>query len=140
MSERWAVDASLALAWVHPHQASDKTDALLRRLTEGVTLVVPALWFLEVANALLVLERRRKIRSEERREALATVRALNMTVDLEGVAAAFVQVSDLAEKHGISVYDAAYLELALREHLPLGTVDASLQEAARRAGVNLLVS
>ena len=71
MSRRWVSDPSLALAWIHPHQASGKTDTLLHRLREGITLIVPALWFLEIANALLVLERWRKIGPHERREALA---------------------------------------------------------------------
>jgi predicted nucleic acid-binding protein len=140
MSRRWVIDASLGLAWIHPHQASAQTDTLLREVGTGITLLVPALWFLEVANALLVLERRRRIKGDERREALATLRALNINADFEGVTSAFGHLSDLAEKHRLSVYDAAYLELAMREHLPLGTVDAALQEAAGRVGVNLLVS
>jgi predicted nucleic acid-binding protein len=124
------IDASLALAWIHPQQASERTDAILLKLKEGATLVVPALLFLEVANALLILERRRKLRSEERHEAIASLRALNFAVDFEGAALAFGRISELAEKHHLSVYDATYLELALREHLPLGTVDERLQEAA----------
>lgn len=139
MSTRWVVDASLALSWVHPHQATDKTDALLQRLKDGVNLVVPALWFLEVANALLVLERRRRIRGDERREALAALQALNLTTDSSETVLTFGRVSDLAEKHKLSVYDATYLELALREHLPLGTTDAALRQAARAARVKLLL-
>jgi len=139
VSLRWVVDASLGLAWVHPHQATVETDRLLRRLTEGVTLVVPALWFQEMANALLVLERRRKLRAEERREALATLGGLNVTVDFEGATLAFGKVSEMAERCGLSVYDATYVELALRDGLPLGTTDEALRKAARQSGIPLLI-
>jgi predicted nucleic acid-binding protein len=120
-------------------QRGAHADNLLRRLTEGVTLVLPALWFQEMANALLVLDRRRKLKAEERRQALATLCGLNVTVDLEGAALAFGKVSELAERCGLSVYDATYLELALRDGLPLGTTDAALRKAARQSGIPLLI-
>lgn len=138
MSRRWVVDASLALAWVLPGQATPRTDALLESVREGVTLRVPALWFQEVANALLVLQRRRKLKPDERVEVLRTLRTLNLEVDPEGALLAFDRVSELAETHGLSIYDATYLELARRENLPLGTCDQALRRAARSCGVNLL--
>ena len=139
MSERWVIDASVGLAWVHPAQATEESDGLLRQLKQGVTLVVPGLWFQETANALLVLERRKKLKADERREALVTLRALNTKPDFEGTYLAFGKVSELAELHGLSIYDATYLELALREQAPLGTKDAPLQKAAKNSGVPLLL-
>ena len=70
MSARLVIDASLALAWVLPSQATKTTDELLEEVEAGARPVVPSLWPLEVANALLVLERRRKLRSDDRKEAL----------------------------------------------------------------------
>ena len=139
MSERWVIDASIGLAWVHPGQADERTDALLLQLKTGVGLLVPALWFQEMANALLVLERRKRLQTHERREALALLRTLNVEPDLQGACLAFDKLTELAELHSLSVYDATYLELALRERLPLGTKDASLRAAAKKCGAALLL-
>lgn len=137
MSQRVVIDASIALAWVHPAQATQATDELLEEVGRGTRVVVPALWKVEVANALLVLERRKKLRRDERIEALATLQALNASVDEEGHRFAFTTVPELAVTHGLSAYDASYLELALRERLPLGTKDEPLRQAASRAGVGV---
>lgn len=138
MSDRWVIDASIGLAWVHPGQANADTDALLQQLKTGVGLVVPSLWFQEMANALLVLERRKRLKADERREALALLRTLNIETDPLGASLAFEKLSELAELHSLSVYDATYLELAMRERLPLVTKDASLRTAAKKCGVTLL--
>ena len=90
---------------------------------------------MEVANALLVLERRKKLKRDERLEALEMLRALNADVDEEGHRFAFTRVTELAEQHGLSVYDATYLELALRKRVPLATKDGNLRHAATKAGV-----
>lgn len=138
-AKRWVADASLGLAWVHPGQATEETGKLLECLKRGTELVVPALWFLEMANALLVLERRGKLGNEERQEALLALSALPIKVDLEGHLKAFGETSKLAAAHGLSIYDATYLELARRVRLPLGTKDAALQEAARKCAIGLIL-
>ena len=132
-----SIDASIGLAWVHPDQATPVTDALLEEIEHGARVVVPALWFLEIANALLVLERRKKLKRNERLEALASLQALNPVVDEEGHRFAFTKVSELAVAHGLSVYDATYLELAQRERLPLATKDEPLRQAALKASVRV---
>jgi predicted nucleic acid-binding protein len=104
-------------------------------VARGHRFCVPTLWLLEVANALLALERRRKLQRPERTEALELLRALGPVLDEDGARQAFGRVSELAAEHDLSVYDATYLELALRESLPLVTKDAGLRAAARRAGV-----
>jgi predicted nucleic acid-binding protein len=128
-------DASVAIGWVHPAQATTATDAMLEAIAEGATLEVPALWPLEVANALTVLTRRRKLTVDERDIALTWLRALPIRVDQETAALAFSRLAELAEHHELSVYDAAYLELAQRRRLPLGCKDGSLRDAAKRARV-----
>ena len=132
------IDASLAIAWVHPGQASPSTDALLADVGRGTPIVVPALWSVEVANALLVLQRRKKLRTDERLTALAALRGLNVSVDHEMSALAFTEVSALASELGLSVYDAVYLELALRLKLPLACKDGSLRDAAKRRRAKVL--
>jgi len=131
------VDASVAVGWVHPAQATTETDAMLDAIAGGATLEVPALWPLEVANALLVLVRRRKLTEEERQTGLGWLRGLPLRIDQEMAVLAFSRLSELSTKHRLSVYDAAYLDVAQRRKLPLGCKDGPLQEAAKHAGVRL---
>jgi len=133
----FVADASVAIGWVHPAQATPQTEAMLDAIADGATLEVPALWALEVANALLVLARRRKLTEDERQAALGWLRGLRVRVDHEVSELAFSRLSDLAAAHRLSVYDAAYLELATRRRLVLGCKDGPLRGAARQAGVNL---
>lgn len=135
---RFVLDASVAVAWVHPGQATGGTSALLGSIEEGATAVVPALWALEVANALLGLERRKKLTRTDRERALALLRDLPIEVDHEQARLAFGELSALATARALSVYDAAYLELALRLKAPLACKDGPLRQAAAKSGVDLL--
>ena len=119
MSAGWVIDSSVGLGWVHHDQATPETNKVLAEVEGGITVVVPSLWFLEIANGLLVLQRRKKITGAERKSALETLARLNLTVDDEAGRVAFQQTSELAEKHGLSIYDATYLEVALRRKLAL---------------------
>lgn len=139
MSEGFIADSSVGVAWAVPSQASEATDQLLDEVAAGRPLVVPSLWPFEVANALLVLLRRRKILTEERDRALDALARLSMMVDDEGPRHAFQSTSDRAAEHGLSVYDAAYLELALRRKLPLASRDDALCNAAKGCRVKLLL-
>jgi predicted nucleic acid-binding protein len=133
----FVVDASVAVAWVHPAQATTETAGMLASLAQGVVLEVPALWPLEVANALTGLERRGKLTKSERQSALEWFRVLPVKLDHEMAGLAFSRLSELAALHTLSVYDAAYLELALRRKLPLGCKDGPLRAAARKCGAAL---
>lgn len=132
------VDASIAIAWVHPGQATPQTDALLAAIGQGVRVFAPALWPLEVANALLALERRKKLQADERMAGLAALRALPVTLDHEMSTLALTALSTLADELALSVYDAAYLELAIRLKLPLACKDGPLVDAARRRRVKVI--
>ena len=134
MSDTFVVDASIGFSWVYPSQASDETDQLLAQVEAGATVVVPSLWFLEVANGLLAAQRRKLLTTAERKEALSKLTNLSLTVDEETGQAAFRKTSDLAEKYGLSVYAAAYLEAAIRRKLPLASRDEPLRAAAKRCG------
>jgi predicted nucleic acid-binding protein len=133
----FVADASVAVGWVHPAQATSQTTAMLDAIAEGTTLEVPAIWPLEVANALLVLARRRKLTESERQTGLGWLRGLPLRIDQDGASLAFSQLSELASAYHLSVYDAAYLELAQRRKLALGCTDGPLRKAAARAGVSV---
>ena len=137
MTRAFVADASVAIGWVHPSQATVHTGAMLDAIAEGATLEVPALWPLEVANVLSVLQRRRKLTEDERQAGLGWLRGLPLRIDHEMAVLAFSRLSELASAHQLSVYDAAYLELAQRRRLVLGCKDGPLRTAARRAGVSL---
>ncbi|MBI4472282.1 MAG: type II toxin-antitoxin system VapC family toxin, partial [Acidobacteria bacterium] len=117
---------------------SRRVGMLLKQMESGAVVVVPPLWFWEVANGLLAAQRRKLLTAAERRKSLQKLSLLNVSVDDEATRIAFDKTSQLAEKHGLSVYDAAYLELALRRKLSLGSRDQALLKAAKRSGVKLL--
>jgi len=134
----WVIDSSVGFAWVHPDQATTATDQLLDEVVNGTTVVVPVLWFVEMANGLLILQRRKRITGAERRTALRTLSDLTLIVDEEAGRAAFRKTSELAEKHGLTVYDATYLEVAVRRKLSLATRDSVLKAAAKHCGLGIL--
>lgn len=137
MTRAFVADASVAVGWVHPAQATRQTAAMLDAIADGATLEVPALWPLEVANALIVLVRRRKLSEGERQAGLGWLRGLRLRIDHDMSSLALSRLSELAVAHQLSVYDAAYLELAQRRALVLGCKDGALRKAARHAGVSL---
>lgn len=137
MTRAFIADASVAVGWVHPGQATRQTAGMLDAIAEGAVVEVPALWPLEVANALTVLVRRGKLTEDERETAWGWLRGLPLRVDHEMASLAFSKLSELASAHTLSVYDSAYLELAQRRKLVLGCKDGPLRKAARRCGVRL---
>jgi predicted nucleic acid-binding protein len=134
----FVVDASVGFAWVYPGQATPESDQLLEEVAAGVTVVVPSLWFLEMANVLLIAQRRHRITATQKKAALEKLTAMQFIVDEQGVRNAFGKVSDLADKHGLSAYDAVYLEVAARRSLTLASRDEPLRIAAKRSGLALL--
>lgn len=138
MTKEFVVDASIGIAWVHPAQATTESQALLDAIADGAVARAPALWPLETANALLVLTRRGKLTEEERVNGLTALARLSVVLDHETAGLAFGKLSELAARLGLSVYDAAYLELALRRKLPIACKDGPLRTAAKRARVKPL--
>lgn len=133
----FVVDASVALAWCFEDEITPFTEAMLER-TRLNGAVVPVHWPLEMANALLIGERRQRL-TEAKAASLAHILGeLPIAVDDGAISGALTAVLALGRLHGLSAYDAAYLELAAREGLPLATRDARLRDAAARVGVPLL--
>jgi predicted nucleic acid-binding protein len=129
----FVIDASVVVAWalqeVHP------TAALALARIENDQALAPALWWFEVRNGLIVNERRGRIPEARTLEFLQELKEIAVAVD---VAPLEDQVLTLTRRHGLTVYDAAYLELALRAALPLATLDMALVRAARTEGVQLI--
>ena len=130
------LDASTALGWMVDAPAPLVSLRALRLLQSGTIGVVPDLWYYEVSNALIMAERRGR----------ATAQLVSAHVDDIERLAAFLEVSPTtpsaliaaARQSGLTAYDAAYFELALRRNLPLATLDDKLRAAAQKAGVELL--
>ena len=131
------LDSSATLAWIY----SEETTEAIRQVFDIVAedgATVPTLWRLEVANSLTVAVRRRRIDAEFRRAALADLALLDITTDPHTDDRAWGETLDLADRFRLSVYDAAYLELAQRRTLPLATLDEALCSAAAALGVRVL--
>jgi predicted nucleic acid-binding protein len=128
------IDSSSALSWCFEDEASPGSDALFERVRDHGA-VVPELWHLEVANVLLQAEKRGRITVADVAMRLALIAELPITTDNETTARAWREILPLARAEGLTTYDAAYLELAIRRGLPLMTKDAGLIATAGRSGV-----
>jgi predicted nucleic acid-binding protein len=133
----FVIDASVALAWCFDDEATAATRALLDRF-DREHAEVPSLWHLELANALISAERKRRITAARASEFVALIGGLPIRIDEQTPNQALGTVLDLARSEQLSAYDASYLELAMRRGLPLATRDDDLLRAGQRMGVTLL--
>jgi predicted nucleic acid-binding protein len=139
----FVLDCSMTMAWVFSDEANEFTEALRESLLKE-NAVAPALWPIEVGNVLLVAMRRGRIVREDWVRIREDLSALPIDIDPDSYERVLDTVLDtvlpIADEHGLSVYDAMYLELALRRGLPLATLDRKLVEAANTAGIETLCS
>jgi predicted nucleic acid-binding protein len=133
----WVVDSSIALAWALPDETSKEADRFLSRISMKSILWVPALWWYEMANALLMAQRRKRLGEVEKIRLMELYGRLPIRTDVALDSDIVWRLHTLAMEHNLSAYDAAYLELAQRRGLGLATVDRPLRVAAQRAGVKL---
>jgi len=134
---RFILDASVTLCWCFENQATEYSEAIFERLARGEEVSVPFIWPLEVANVLVTAERRKALKLAQVTSFLEELSAWPIQVDTLGVDRAFQQILSTARYYNLSTYDAAYLELAVREGLPLATTDDDLRKAANAAGVKI---
>ncbi len=134
----FVVDASTAMAWCFEDEASSWTDGLLERLRQGDRIAVPAHWPAEVLNGLLFASRRKRIKPDHPTLLSDELSRLPIETEPPFAASQAGTVLALSERYGLTVYDTAYLELAHRRQLPLGTLDTDLRKAAQAEGVLLL--
>ena len=133
----FVIDTSLTVAWVYEDERTGDIELLLDRVhQEGAE--VPAIWRLEVANALQQGVKRRRIDMRRRTEAFAMLDALNISIDPQTDQYAWADTIELADRFQLTSYDASYLELAQRRELPLATLDKDLRAAGKKLGIPLL--
>jgi len=132
----FVLDTSVAMAWCFEDETTKATEAVLDRLADDPA-VVPTLWELEVANVLLVGERRGRLTEAQVTRFISLLASLPINLDL--AAPAMTTVLAAGRQHRLSAYDAAYLALAARDGIPLATMDRGLRAAARAAGVPLVI-
>ena len=128
------LDCSVTMSWCFDDEADQYSDKVLDALVGGEA-AVPAIWPLEVGNVLLVAERRRRLTEAAALKFVELLKALPIRVDEKSSARALGQVLSLGRQHGLSTYDAAYLELAIRLGAPLATKDRALKAACHKSGV-----
>jgi predicted nucleic acid-binding protein len=134
--EGLVIDSSVSIAWCFPNEQDQYSQTVLDALASECAYVHD-FWHVEVANTLLVGERRKRSTQANTATWLGFLSSLPITVDDETRARAFGNTLSLARDHGLSACDAAYLELAMRWRLPLATLDDKLKAAAQAVGVPL---
>ena len=133
----FVLDNSVAMAWCFHDEQAPPVMELLDRVTE-TGAIAPTLWPLEALNGLYVAERRRRITHDQREQMAGFLRDLPVRLDGGAADRAWTALAALADRFTLSLYDAAYLELAQRRNLPLATRDAALGRAAHAVSVEVL--
>ena len=133
----FVLDCSVAMSWIFQDEATDATDTIRDRLIDDVAHV-PSLWSIEVANVLAVATRRGRIAESDWTVIQYALSRLPIETDGKTHEYALSNALPLAHRHGISVYDAVYLELAIRLKTPLATFDKQLRIACEAEGIEIL--
>jgi len=136
-SAGFVVDSSVAMTWLFKDEATAHTVQLLDRL-EAEVAVVPAWWYVELTNVMAIAERKGRIAPANTVRFIDELEHLDIEVDADAPARSFSHLLPLCRAHRLTSYDAIYLDLAVRRHLPLATLDEELRKAAKKAGVALL--
>lgn len=133
----FVLDNSVSMSWLL--NAGKPADLAYARKVLGAlkadSALVPNLWSLEAANVVARLEAKGLVSEAQAQAFIATLLRLPIATDSATASHALGETLNLARRYKLSAYDAAYLELAMREALPLATLDADLDKAARKAGV-----
>jgi predicted nucleic acid-binding protein len=120
---RFVLDCSVAISWCFSDESNSYADAVLVLLTEDAEAVVPGIFWLEIVNVLLVSERRKRITAQQITEALTLLRSLPISVSSDVSPQSTDTLLTIARENNLAAYDAAYLELTIRENLLLATID-----------------
>jgi predicted nucleic acid-binding protein len=137
MIATFIIDCSIAMAWCFEDEATPKSAKILDRL-EDESALVPPLWYLEVVNVLAMAEKRKRISTEKSDEFLSMLQKLDIEIDDAPADRAFTHLLPLCRSHRLTSYDSVYLDLALRNKLPLASLDDDLRRSAKSLGVQLL--
>ena len=135
---RFVVDASVVLTWCFPDENAAVAERVGLMFKRGDNAVAPAFWPHEVLNALLVGEKRKRISADLMRTFLADLATLPIVLENSPADAVFLRIASLSRQYGLTAYDAAYLDLAQVNGLPLATLDEDLMRACRKASIELI--
>jgi predicted nucleic acid-binding protein len=135
---RFVVDASVVLAWCFPDENSALAKRVAQMFKEGESAIAPSFWPHEVLNALLAGEKRKRISGRLVQTFLTDLAALPIVLQPSPAESVFEQVQTLCREHSLTAYDAAYLDLAKANDLPLATLDEDLVRACAKTGVELI--
>ena len=135
---RFVLDASIVLTWCFPDENAAMARHVAGMFKRGDTAVAPSFWPHEVLNALLVGEQRKRISKELVRSFLDDLATLPIVLEQFPAGVVFDRVQHLSREHGLTAYDAAYLDLALDSGLPLATLDEDLVRACKKARARLV--
>jgi predicted nucleic acid-binding protein len=137
MSTRFVVDNSIVMTWCFQDEMVPYAETVLDSLAEAVA-VVPAIWPLEVINVLLVAERNGRLHEADSVRFVSLIGQLPIMVDRSWPERLMRDLLAIGRIHNLSSYDTAYLELAMRQGLPIATLDKRLHQAARRIDLPIL--
>jgi len=132
----FVLDCSVTMAWCFEDEMTDYTEAVFDSLTKAKAMV-PSLWVLEVANVLLCAQRKKRINKMRTIEFKDSLNLLPIQIDHTTAYRAMGSIMELADETGLTIYDAAYLELALHSALPLATLDQNLKKAAKKMNIGI---
>jgi predicted nucleic acid-binding protein len=137
MSTRFVVDNSVVMTWCFQDEVNPYADAVLDSLA-GMVAVVPAIWTLEVTNVLLVAERKGRLHEADSIRFLSLLSQLPIVVDRSWPERTMKDLLAIGREHQLSSYDSAYIELAMRQGLPIATLDRKLLAAADKADIPIM--
>ena len=137
MAEHFVLDNSIVMSWCFKDETNDYAEIVLSRLTKA-TAVVPSIWPLEVVNVLLVAERQKRLSKSDSIRFITLLSQLPIVVEYERPEMMMKELLSLARANGLSSYDASYLDLAMRNGVPIATLDTKLINAAKKSDVPIL--
>jgi predicted nucleic acid-binding protein len=135
---RFVIDASVVLTWCFPDENAAMAEHVADLFKRGGTAIAPSFWPHEVLNALLAGERRKRISEDLVRSFLDDLATLPIVLEQFPAGIVFDRIERLSREHGLTAYDAAYLDLALESSSPLATLDEDLARACKKAKARLI--
>ncbi len=138
MTQPFVLDNSVVMRWCFDEPPNDYAEAILQQMGNNGKAIVPVLWLYEVTAVLAKAQKLGSISADKARAFVEYLNVLSIIIDYEGIERIMHDVREIAIRHALTGYDAAYLELAIRKQLPIATLDVDLLKAAKRAGVDLL--
>jgi predicted nucleic acid-binding protein len=133
----FVLDCSVTMAWCFEDEVTEYSESIFEALLKS-NAIVPSLWRLEVANVLLMAQRKKRISKIKATEFIDSLNALPIHVDHAAENRSMSSILTLAEETHLTIYDATYLELALHHALPIATLDSVLRKAAEKMKITLL--